>query len=313
MPRPTFRLMAMPSELLLAGSILVGIAVPPVAELLRPYLFAFVFFLMLFSLLTIRLRDVLPNRRLSARLVTVMAWQMIALPLAVGLWHRLAPGAGAWSELMFITACAGSIFGASAFARVMNLDTAFTLRGVIAGTLLMPVVLVLLAPFVTQRLGDFDFGAYVMRLFIFILAPLGAAYWYQSRRPAHSERETLLFGRLTIVFLALFGIAIMDGIGERLWHQPAETLGLLGLALAVYGLFFGLGVVLFLPWGRRQALTTGLLSAYRNLALVLAVGGNLLPPGFIVYAALWQIPMYLTPLAVRLWKGRARQSERTAC
>jgi len=289
---------------LLAGAILVGITAPPLAALLRPYLFVFVFLLTLCSMLTINLRDALPDRRLSTRLMMVMGWQMIALPLAIGLWHRLAPGAGPWSELMFVTACAGPIFGAAAFARVMSLDAAFTLRGVVAGTLLMPVVLVLLAPYVTRTATELDFAAYAGRLFIFILVPIGVAYGCQSLYPARWQRSTLLFGRLTILFLALFGIAIMDGIGARLLHQPGETLGLLGFALAVHGLYFGLGVVLFLPWGRRQALTTGLLSAYRNLAVVLAVGGNLLPPGFIVYAALWQIPMYLTPLAARLWKGR---------
>ena len=48
-----------------------------------------------------------------------------------------------------------------------------------------------------------------------------------------------------------------------------------------------------------SALTAGLLSAYRNMALMLAVGGTLLPADFVVYVALWQVPMFLAPLAVR--------------
>lgn len=290
------------SETVLAVSIFVGIVIPPLAELLRPLLYVFVFFLMLFSLLAIQLRDAWPDRHLSGRLFRVMGWQMLALPVAVGIWHRFSPLSGQWSELVFITACAGTIFGAPAFARVMKLDDALTLRGVIGGTLLMPIVLPLLVPLVTERLSDFDFAAYAGRLVVFILLPLAAAGWYQSRRgkPWVDDRW---FGRLTIVFLALFGIAIMDGIGARFVDQPRHMIGLLAPAFVTHALFFATSALLFWRWGRRQALTAGLLAGYRNLAIVLAVGGSLLPPGFIVYAALWQIPMYLTPLAVRLWRG----------
>ncbi len=51
-------------------------------------------------------------------------------------------------------------------------------------------------------------------------------------------------------------------------------------------------------------MTAGLLSGYRNMAVMLAVGGSLLPPDFVVYVALWQIPMFLTPLAVRVLDKR---------
>lgn len=293
------------SEVILAMCVVIGIAVPPVSRVLGPYLYVFVFFLMLFSSLTIDLRHALPDRHVSARLVKVIGWQMILLPSAIGLWHRIGPGAGEWSELMFLTACAGTIFGAPAFARVMRLDSLLTLRGVLAGTLLMPVVLPVLAPLVTQRTGEFDFAAYALRFCIFILIPLAAAGLYQIRGPAAGDRQSRLFSRLTILFLALFGVAVMDGIGARFISEPMEMLGLLGISLGVHAAFFGLSFLVFLHWGRREALTAGLLSGYRNMAVLLAVGGNLMPPDFVVYVALWQIPMFVTPLAVRVM-GRVR-------
>lgn len=294
------------SEVILAACVIVGIAVPPVSRLLGPHLYLFVFFLMLFSSLTMDLRQALPDRHISTRLVKVISWQMIVLPAAIGLWHRLGPGAGDWSELAFLTACAGAIFGAPAFARVMGLDTLLTLRGVLAGTLLMPVVLPVLAPLVTQRTGDFDFTAYALRFCVFILIPLAAAGLYRLRQPSDRSREARWFSRLTIVFLALFGIAVMDGIGPRFFSDPWEMLALLAFALAVHASFFGLTFVMFLRWGRREALTAGLLSGYRNMAVLFAVGGTLLPPDFVVYVALWQIPMFVTPLVVRTL-GAARR------
>lgn len=299
------------SETVLAASIVVGIAVPPIAELLRPLLYVFVFFLMLFSLLAIRLRDAWPDSHLSGRVFRIMGWQMIALPVMLGLWHRFSPWSGQWSELVFVTACAGTIFGAPAFARVMKLDDTLTLRGVIAGTLLMPLVLPLTAPLVTERASDFDFAAYAGRLVVFILLPLAAAGWYQTRRRGQWVNDRLWFGRLTIVFLVLFGIAIMEGVGAHFVSQPRHMIGLLALALVTHVLFFASSALLFGRWGRHQALTAGLLAGYRNLAIVLAVGGSLLPPGFIIYAALWQIPMYLTPLAVRIWQQYSAGSKTT--
>lgn len=296
------------SETVLAASIVVGIAMPPVSGLLGPYLYVFVFLLMLFSSLTIDLRNALPDRHVSTRLVKVLAWQMILLPVAIGIWHRFAPVAGQWSELMFLTACAGTIFGAPAFARVMRLDTLLTLRGVLVGTLLMPVALPLLAPVFTQRTGNFDFADYAIRFCIFILVPLAAAGIYQLRRPDGPARETRLFNRLTIVFLALFGIAVMDGIGVRFLQMPWHMLGLLGFSLLVHAVFFGLSFVMFLRWGYREALTAGLLSGYRNMALLLAVGGSLLPPDFVVYVALWQVPMFVTPLAVKVLGKHGNQA-----
>ncbi len=292
------------SEVILALSVFVGIAVPPVSRLLGPYLYVFVFFLMLFSSLTIDMRSALPDRHASTRLVKVLGWQMVLLPAAIGIWHRFVPGAGDWSELMFLTACSGTIFGAPAFARVMGLDTLFTLRGVLAGTLLMPVVLPLLAPLFTQRAGELDFPAYALRFCIFILLPLAAAGIYQLRRTGDRMGEIRLFNRATIFFLALFGIAVMDGIGPRFAAQPGPMLGLLGFSLAVHAAFFALSLLLFLRWGRCEALTAGLLSGYRNMAVMLAVGGSLLPPDFVTYVALWQIPMFLTPLAVSVLEKR---------
>ncbi|HSH40548.1 MAG TPA: hypothetical protein VK973_00275 [Arenicellales bacterium] len=288
------------SEVLLALSIVVGIAVPPVSRLLGPWLYTFVFFLMLFSALATDLRSAVPDRHASGRLVKVLGWQMILLPALIGAWHRFAPGSGQWSELMFLTACGGTIFGAPAFARVMRLDTMLTLRGVLAGTLLMPLVLPLLAQIFTTRTGAFDFGGYALRFLVFIVVPLAVAGIYQSRRPAGPAPAAGLFNRLTIFFLVLFGVAVMDGIGERFLDKPWPMLGLLGFALAVHAVFLGLSALIFLRWGGREALTAGLLSGYRNMALLLAVGGSLLPPDFVVYVALWQIPMFVTPLVVRL-------------
>lgn len=165
---------------ILALSVVAGIALPPVAELLRPLIFPSLFCLMLTALLQIDLDPAMRSiRQDAARMALVSALQMVAIPLIVVLAHRLLPVSGEWSELMFLTACASSIFGSPAFARLCGLDAELTLKGVIAGNLLMPITLPLLIPLVFSGAADIDYGVYAARLLVFLVAPFIAAAVYQ--------------------------------------------------------------------------------------------------------------------------------------
>jgi BASS family bile acid:Na+ symporter len=102
-----------------------------------------------------------------------------------------------------------------------------------------------------------------------------------------------------VLLVSLYGLGVMDGILATLLDRPAYVLG--GIALAFLG-NLGLNVATagaFLPFGRRIALTTGLLSGNRNMALYLAV----MPPetGFdvLIFFALCQFPLFLSPFLLK--------------
>jgi BASS family bile acid:Na+ symporter len=286
---------------LLALSIFAGILVPPLAALLRPFLYPSIFFLILISLLQMDLPRVFGTLRADAvSLLSISVWQLLALPIAIALLHLHTPLGGSYTLTAFFTACAGSLFGSAAFARLMNLDEALTLKGTVVSVLLMPLTLPLLAAWVNGNADGFDVAAYGARLSLFLLLPLVIAFACHARPRVRERLQRVVVVRHgSLFFLCVFAIGIMDGIGSRIVAEPMAMTGLLLLAFAIHlGQFFVTALV-FAGKGRRFALTAGLLSSYRNLGLLLAVAGSLLPPGFIVFVAVWQVPMYFMPLMMK--------------
>lgn len=293
-----WRSMAMSPGHWLALSVLVGICLPPLAALARPLLFPSIFALMLCTLLLIDLPKVLSALREDLAAVLVVAlWQLLALPVAVGILHLYTPLGGPATLIAFYTACAGSLFGSAAFARLMQLDEGMALRGTLASMLLMPLTLPLLAGWVRGEAAGFDLAGYLWRLLVFLVLPMAialACQWRPAVRQAVQRQPLVRHG--AVVFLCLFAIAVMEGIGPRILGAPVAMAMLLLLAFAIHLGQFAVTAVVFARHQRRFAWTAGLLCSYRNLGMLLAVAGALLPDDFITFVGLWQVPMYLMPL-----------------
>jgi BASS family bile acid:Na+ symporter len=99
--------------------------------------------------------------------------------------------------------------------------------------------------------------------------------------------------------VVLYGFGVMDGMLARLMAEPAWVIG--GLALAFAGNFGmnALTAVAFLPAGRRLALAGGLLAGNRNMALYLAVLPAATDERILLYFALCQFPLFLSPFLLR--------------
>ena len=254
---------------------------------------------MLFSLMQIDIKSLgVTAVNSCGRVMTIAIWQMLVLPLIIGVVHVLTPFSGPWSEIVFLTACAGTIFGAPAFAQLINLDAGLTLLGVIASTLIMPLSLPLLALWILDRAGEFDLIAYGLRLLVFLVCPALIAFGYHRFTKSHARPNDQVLQLGSVFFLALFAVAVMDGVGERLLTDTKYLLAMLSLAFGVHLVFFFSTTLVFRCINRPIAWTAGLLSGYRNLGLLLAVAGALLPSDFILFVALWQIPMYIMPMLV---------------
>lgn len=284
----------------LALSVIAGIAVPPLAALFRPLLFPSIFFLVLCSLLLMDLPRVFAGlKREIVPASVIAAWQLLVLPTGFAAVHLYTPLGGPYTLIAFFTACAGSLFGSSAFARLMGLDEEMTLKGTILSVLVMPLTLPAMAAWVRGHAEGFDVVGYSTRLCVFLVLPIVIGFVVQAHAGLRSRvRGSALVRHGGVFFLCVFAIGVMDGIGPRIIASPVAMTGLLLLAFAMHLGLFALTVLVFSARGRTYALTAGLLSSYRNLGLLLAVAGSLLPRDFIVFVALWQIPMYLMPLAM---------------
>jgi BASS family bile acid:Na+ symporter len=87
----------------------------------------------------------------------------------------------------------------------------------------------------------------------------------------------------------------MEQVAARFFAAPLLMLGLAALAVAVFCAVLGLTTLLFAWAGSERALTLGLLTAQRNLGLMLAATGGAVPELAWLYFALSQLPIYLSP------------------
>ena len=115
---------------------------------------------------------------------------------------------------------------------------------------------------------------------------LGAA-WIAGNEPA--------FDGLMTISMGLFIIPLFEGIGATVVAHPLFALGTLALALLLnLGTNFLVASVLSRRMNRSTAGALGFMSGNRNLALYLAA----MPadPLIALFVALYQFPMFFTPL-----------------
>src|SRR5581483_9090819 len=90
-----------------------------------------------------------------------------------------------------------------------------------------------------------------------------------------------------------------EDLGARIFAAPLVVLGLGALAFAAFFAVFGLTRLVFARAGRERALAVALVTAQRNMGIMLAVTAEALPNFAWIYFAMCQFPIYLTPQLLR--------------
>lgn len=285
-----------------AASIFLGLAVPPLAAHVKPYLGLTVFAMLLFSYL--RTDPAALRRHLRAPRLAIIAalWIMVAVPLlfgglylAIGL-REIAP---ALYTIMILHIAIAPISASAAFAALMGLDVALSLLALILSNAA--------APLATSAISYLFLGATLISplelggKLLFFFAAAGAAAWAVRRYfgDAWIERQKEPIDGLNLIAVFIFAIAAMDGVPRQFMDDPAFALALLGLIVAVTLTLIGVTMLAFLRAGAGAGLVIGLQAGFRNLGLIMAAIGTTLPPVAWFYFALAQFPIYLFPMLLR--------------
>ena len=104
---------------------------------------------------------------------------------------------------------------------------------------------------------------------------------------------------MTVCFLLLFAVAIMDGVAARASTEPAYVAGLLVAAFAINLLLQCAGIGIALRLGVSSALTVGFASGSRAAGILLAVSPGDASSDLVLFFALYQVPMYTLPTLLR--------------
>lgn len=282
---------------LLAAGIVAGLLIPPLSDAFYPTVAANVMLNTTLIILRIDFRAGLAHLRRPGRLALMLAWMLLGAPLLARLVVGalpLDPGIAA-GAVASMTGC-GVISGA-ALARLGGLDAELTLVLTMITTLILPLT----APPIALGLAGVDLSltlsAMASRLAVVIGIPVLAAvvlFVVLGRRRIRAH-ATSLDGAI-IWLIALYGVAVMHGVGARFLADPRWIVEALAVVYATSFGFNLLGALLFSWMGARQALAFGLLAGNRNNALYLAVLPATANPGIAMYFGITQFALNFTPM-----------------
>jgi hypothetical protein len=296
----------------LAASIFLGLAVPPLAAYVKPYLGETVFVLLLFSYL--RTDPAAFRRYLRSPGLTIAAalWVMVIVPLLFGTAYALSgvhEAVPALYTIMILQIAITPITSSAAFAALMGLDVAFSLVALIISNAMSPITTV---AFSYLFLGSSLFSPIDLGIKLFFFFAGAGAIAYAIRRIAGQEwieRQKEPIDGLNVIAVFIFAIAAMESVPRNVMADPLFALELIVLIIVLSCALIGLSVLVFLRAGLDRGLVIGLLAGFRNIGLVMATLGASLPDLAWFYFAMVQFPIYLMPailhpLARRLAKKR---------
>jgi hypothetical protein len=298
----------------IAALVFIGIAVPPVGELLKPFVAEAIFFLLCISFMRVDIAALRDHLRRPGIVLAATAWTMLGVPLVSGL-SCLATGVDTRSPDLFLAlmlqGVASPMMAAPALAAVMGLDATLVLITLVTSTALVPITALLFAYiFFGAALTLSPLGLGLKLLVILAGSLLVAAAIRWGVGAAAIKRYKSEIDGVNILILFVFVAAVMGNVVGGFWADPVKTLELTVLAFAVFFALVGITTLVFRRLGPERALGLGLMVSQRNMGLMVAATDGVLPGTTWLYFALSQFPIYLSP---QLLKPLVRKlSEQTA-
>jgi hypothetical protein len=287
----------------IAALVFIGIAVPPIGDVLRPFVTEAIFLLLCISFMRVDISALRDHLQRPGIVLAATGWTTLAVPLIFGV-SCLATGLDKHSPDLFLglmlQAVASPMMAAPALAALMGLDSTLVLITLVTSTALVPLTAPLFAYAFfgdTLTLSPLTLG---LKLFAILAGSLFTAAmirWIVGAAAIDRHKEAI--DGFNILNLFVFVAAVMGTVAGSFWARPSNTIGLTLFAFAVFFALLGLTALIFRRIGHERALALGLMVAQRNMGLMLAATDGALPGLTWLYFALCQFPIYLSPQLLR--------------
>jgi hypothetical protein len=282
-----------------AALVVIGIALPSIGAILKPYVTEAIFVLLCIAFLRVDIAAVKTYLHRPAVVLAATAWTSAAIPLLFGLGCRTFGLPQKAPELflgLMLQAVASPMMAAPALAALMGLDATLVLVTLVTSTALVPITAPLFAlVFIGSTLA---ISPLMIAAKLFTILAGAALVGFGLRRffgLAAIERHKDRIDGFNVIVLFVFVAAVMESVGVRVLMAPMITMALAALSFAVFFAVLFMTVLIFLPAGRERALALGFMASQRNMGLMLAATGGALPDLTWLYFALSQFPIYLSP------------------
>lgn len=287
----------------LAALVFIGIAVPPLGALLKPYVAEAVFCLLCVSFMRVDGAQLRRHLRRPGRVLAATAWTTLAVPLIVGL-GCIAAGLDRHAPDLFLgvmlQAVASPMMAAPALASLMGLDATLVLVALVASTALVPLTAPAFAYLFFGGVLTLSPLALGTKLFAILAGALVVAALIRRLAGAAAiERHRDPIDGVNILLMLIFVAAVMGTVAGDFLAHPLQVAAVLTLAFFIFFALLGTTMLIFRKLGRGEALALGLMVAQRNMGLMLAATAGVLPEATWLYFALAQFPIYITPQLLR--------------
>ena len=139
----------------LAAGVFLGLFLPGLAGILRPWLTPAVWILLYLAMMRIAWGELIERIRKPLLLVAIVVWMLIVSPLLMALVLSGVDFRPGLEAAMILTAGSSALFSTPALGVMFGLDGALLLIVLVATTLLMPITV----PLAAMALLGFDIGA----------------------------------------------------------------------------------------------------------------------------------------------------------
>lgn len=283
----------------LFGGVLVGLALPPLAALLRPGLVVFLLLPLTMALMRLDWSAFHAYARRPLLVLPMVVFLLLACPLLVfaaleplGLPRPLM-------EAIVLMAAAPPITGTVAISLILGLDAALAVIVMVIATALVPFTLPPLALMLLNIEIQMSLAEFMGRLALMVGVAFGGALLVRWRvKPEWLRDNSRLIDGCSVVALVLFAIAIMDGVAAKLMAQPGYVILATVSAFIANLLLQALGYVAgrhIFRLGQPAALTLGILTGNCNMGLVMVSLADRAVFDMVVFFAMGQLPMYMLP------------------
>ncbi len=284
---------------LIAG-LVAGFAFPGLAQVIKMWLPALIFLLLMVSACRIGPMAVIGGKdAIGGSIGRALAYQLAAPLLALAVLYAMG-----WTDSLFgialvLALAAPSISGAPNFSIMLGKDPTRAMRLLLIGTALFPltVIPVYLALPAIPTLADVVASA--VKLFAVIAVAVGCGFVLRRDTELSAENQFALDG-IAALLLGVLVIGLMAAVGPALRETPLELLIWVLFACAVN---FGSQVIAYQADPSRDA-GSSIVAGNRNIALFLVALPAELTDSLLLFIGCYQVPMYLTPIVMaRLYRS----------
>jgi BASS family bile acid:Na+ symporter len=282
------------AAVVIAG-VVIGLCVPWLSALARPYLAIAIFIFTFGSFLKFDGTSIGSEVAHMRRNLLMAVWATFGVPLimvaVIGIARpgpELAQGLLFWSLVPASPACV-------AFAAILRLNVPIALVATVLGTAASPFYIPALAAFFGGYRLDINPIETSLQLVFLVGGAFLASMAAKRLASAFIRENPEAMTGIAVLAMFLAGMGSMRGMQAHLLAQPSTSLEFVVLA---YVLLFGAeltGTFLFWRYGRTAALTAGLISGTRTITLAWVVLGNNVLPLADLFLATSMVAKYTAP------------------